>query len=202
MTTQENNELEQMRRQMAILQGKLDKETIVNKRLMRESMKNSYSSINNFLKFQQFVCLPIILIGFPLMNYFFHLSWGPIIAIWIIDIASIIFDAYTYKMKDAAFLSGDLVNTAIRLQHAKKICDKETALQIPVLLIWFVWFIADFIQKVPNDDSFLTDAARGGIIGAFIGLICGVIAALHKYREQQRTRQTIIDQIHDLNAGN
>ena len=37
MTTQENNELEQMRRQMAILQGKLDKETIVNKRLMRES---------------------------------------------------------------------------------------------------------------------------------------------------------------------
>ena len=53
MTTQENNELEQMRRQMAILQGKLDKETIVNKRLMRESMKNSYSSINSFLKFQQ-----------------------------------------------------------------------------------------------------------------------------------------------------
>lgn len=49
MNTQENNILEEMRRQMAILQAKLDKETIINDRLLRESMKNNYSSINRYL---------------------------------------------------------------------------------------------------------------------------------------------------------
>lgn len=65
MNPQEDNTLEEMRRQMAILQEKLDNETIVNERLLRESMKHNYSSINRYLSVEATILMPIIIIAFP-----------------------------------------------------------------------------------------------------------------------------------------
>ena len=41
----ESRELQEMKEQLAILTQKLEKETIVNERLLRQSMKNKASSI-------------------------------------------------------------------------------------------------------------------------------------------------------------
>lgn len=92
MNTQENNILEEMRRQMAILQAKLDKETIINDRLLRESMKNNYSSINRYLNLQSNILLPIVLVIYPIIAGVFGLSWEPTIAICMLCIIVMIFD--------------------------------------------------------------------------------------------------------------
>lgn len=202
MNPQEDNTLEEMRRQMAILQEKLDNETIVNERLLRESMKHNYSSINRYLSVEATILMPIIIIAFPALALIFHLSWGPVIAVILLCLADVIFDYKVNHIKDEAFMGDNLIPTALRLQRAKRLTVLQMMVSMPLMILWFVWFIIDFFQSIDYQDELLTASAYGGIVGGCIGLVCGLIFATQLYRKQQKTRQQVIDQINDLTAGN
>lgn len=202
MNPQEDNTLEEMRRQMAILQEKLDNETIVNERLLRESMKHNYSSINRYLSVEATILMPIIIIAFPALAIIFHLSWGPVIAVILLCLADVIFDYKVNHIKDEAFMGDNLIPTALRLQRAKRLTVLQMMVSLPLMILWFAWFIIDFFQSIDYQDELLTASAYGGIVGGCIGLVCGLIFAIQLYRKQQKTRQQVIDQINDLTAGN
>ena len=202
MNPQEDNTLEEMRRQMAILQEKLDNETIVNERLLRESMKHNYSSINRYLSVEATILMPIIIIAFPALALIFHLSWGPVIAVILLCLADTIFDYKVNHIKDEAFMGDNLIPTALRLQRAKRLTVLQMMVSLPLMILWFAWFIIDFFQSIDYQDELLTASAYGGIVGGCIGLVCGLIFAIQLYRKQQKTRQQVIDQINDLTAGN
>lgn len=202
MNPQEDNTLEEMRRQMAILQEKLDNETIVNERLLRESMKHNYSSINRYLSVEATILMPIIIIAFPALALIFHLSWGPVIAVILLCLADVIFDYKVNHIKDEAFMGDNLIPTALRLQRAKRLNVLQMMVSMPLMILWFAWFIIDFFQSIDYQDELLTASAYGGIVGGCIGLVCGLIFAIQLYRKQQKTRQQVIDQINDLTAGN
>jgi hypothetical protein len=202
MNPQEDNTLEEMRRQMAILQEKLDNETIVNERLLRESMKHNYSSINRYLSVEATILMPIIIIAFPALALIFHLSWGPVIAVILLCLADVIFDYKVNHIKDEAFMGDNLIPTALRLQRAKRLTVLQMMVSLPLMILWFAWFIIDFFQSIDYQDELLTASAYGGIVGGCIGLVCGLIFAIQLYRKQQKTRQQVIDQINDLTAGN
>lgn len=202
MNPQEDNTLEEMRRQMAILQEKLDNETIVNERLLRESMKHNYSSINRYLSVEATILMPIIIIAFPALALIFHLSWGPVIAVILLCLADVIFDYKVNHIKDKAFMGDNLIPTALRLQRAKRLTVLQMMVSLPLMILWFAWFIIDFFQSIDYQDELLTASAYGGIVGGCIGLVCGLIFAIQLYRKQQKTRQQVIDQINDLTAGN
>lgn len=202
MNPQEDNTLEEMRRQMAILQEKLDNETIVNERLLRESMKHNYSSINRYLSVEATILMPIIIIAFPALALIFHLSWGPVIAVILLCLADVIFDYKVNHIKDEAFMGDNLIPTVLRLQRAKRLTVLQMMVSLPLMILWFAWFIIDFFQSIDYQDELLTASAYGGIVGGCIGLVCGLIFAIQLYRKQQKTRQQVIDQINDLTAGN
>ena len=202
MNLQEDNTLEEMRRQMAILQEKLENETIVNERLLRESMKHNYSSINRYLSVEATILMPIIIIAFPALALIFHLSWGPVIAVILLCLADVIFDYKVNHIKDEAFMGDNLIPTALRLQRAKRLTVLQMMVSLPLMILWFAWFIIDFFQSIDYQDELLTASAYGGIVGGCIGLVCGLIFAIQLYRKQQKTRQQVIDQINDLTAGN
>ena len=202
MNPQEDNTLEEMRRQLAILQEKLDNETIVNERLLRESMKHNYSSINRYLSVEATILMPIIIIAFPALALIFHLSWGPVIAVILLCLADVIFDYKVNHIKDEAFMGDNLIPTALRLQRAKRLTVLQMMVSLPLMILWFAWFIIDFFQSIDYQDELLTASAYGGIVGGCIGLVCGLIFAIQLYRKQQKTRQQVIDQINDLTAGN
>ena len=202
MNPQEDNTLEEMRRQMAILQEKLDNETIVNERLLRESMKHNYSNINRYLSVEATILMPIIIIAFPALALIFHLSWGPVIAVILLCLADVIFDYKVNHIKDEAFMGDNLIPTALRLQRAKRLTVLQMMVSLPLMILWFAWFIIDFFQSIDYQDELLTASAYGGIVGGCIGLVCGLIFAIQLYRKQQKTRQQVIDQINDLTAGN
>ncbi len=200
MNTQDINQLEEMRSQMAILQSKLNKETIINERLLRESMKHNYSTIDNYLKLQ--LCLlPLIFIGFPLLILYFGLSWYPAIFLFIISVYAVIFDRKINRLKEDAFSSENLISTALRLQRAKKLSFYEMWINMPLALVWFIWFMVDFMQHFMHDFTSLPPEAWGGIIGGLIGAACGFIYDFQQYNKQQKTRQQIIDQINELKGG-
>lgn len=200
MNPQASNTLEEMRRQMAILQEKLHNETIVNDRLLRESMKHSYSSINRYLVLESTILMPIIVFAFPFIALVFHLSWGPVIAIILLCLASVVFDYKVNHIKDEAFMGDNLIPTALRLQRAKRLSALQMLVSLPLTLLWFAWFIVDFFQSINYDSEALTSAAWGGLTGGCIGLVCGLIFAIQLYHKQQKTRQQVIDQINDLMA--
>lgn len=200
MNPQASNTLEEMRRQMAILQEKLHNETIVNDRLLRESMKHSYSSINRYLVLESTILMPIIVFAFPFIALVFHLSWGPVIAIILLCLASVVFDYKVSHIKDEAFMTDDLIPTALRLQRAKRLSALQMLVSLPLTLLWFAWFIVNFFQSINYDSEILTSAAWGGLTGSCIGLVCGLIFAIQLYHKQQKTRQQVIDQINDLMA--
>lgn len=197
MNTQDTNQLMEMRSQMAILQNKLNKETIVNERLLRESMKHSYSNIDNYLKLQLWLLL-LIFTCFPLLILFFDLSWYPAIFLFIISVYAVIFDRKVNRMKEDAFASENLIDTALRLQRAKKLSFYEMWINMPLVLAWFIWFMIDFIQHFMHDFTSVPPEALGGIIGGLIGAACGFIYDFKLYNKQQKTRQQIIDQINEL----
>ena len=201
MNPQGNNTLEEMRRQMTILQEKLHNEAIVNDRLLRESMKHNYSSINRYLVLESTIFMPIIVFAFPFIALVFHLSWGPVIAIILLCLASVIFDYKVSHIKDEAFMTDDLIPTALRLQRAKRLSALQMLVSLPLTLLWFAWFIVDFFQSINYDSETLTSAAWGGLTGGCIGSVCGLIFAIQLYHKQQKTRQQVIDQINDLTAG-
>ena len=183
---------------MAILQDKLNKESIVNERLLRESMKHRYSSINNYLKLQLWL-LPLIFIGFTLFVLAYDLSWYPTIFLFMASAYAVIFDTKVNKLKKDAFTSDNLIATALRLQRAKKLSFYEMWINMPLLLVWFIWFMVDFLQHLTHGNfSSLPSEAIGGIIGGLIGAACGFIYDFKLYNKQQKTRQQIIDQIHEL----
>ena len=198
MNTQDNTTLEEMRRQMAILQEKLDNETIVNERLLRESMKHNYSSINRYLSLESTIFLPILIIAFPIFAIVFHLSWWPVIAVILLSVVDVIFDYKVSHIKDEAFMADDLVPTALRLQRAKRLSALQTMVSLPLIILWFAWFIIDFFQSIDYQDELLTASAYGGIVGGCIGLVCGLIFAIQLNRKQQKTWQRIIEQIQGL----
>ena len=200
MNPQASNTLEEMRRQMATLQEKLHNETIVNDRLLRESMKHSYSSINRYLVLESTILMPIIVFAFPFIALVFHLSWGPVIAIILLCLASVVFDYKVSHIKDEAFMTDDLIPTALRLQRAKRLSALQMLVSLPLTLLWFAWFIVNFFQSINYDSEILTSAAWGGLTGGCIGLVCGLIFAIQLYHKQQKTRQQVIDQINDLMA--
>ena len=185
---------------MAILQEKLHNEAIVNDRLLRESMKHNYSSINRFLSVEATILMPVIIFVFPLLPLIFHLSWGPVIAIILLCLASVVFDYKVSHIKDEAFMTDDLIPTALRLQRAKRLSALQMLVSLPLTLLWFAWFIVDFFQSINYDSEILTSAAWGGLTGGCIGLVCGLIFAIQLYHKQQKTRQQVIDQINDLMA--
>ena len=202
MNPQGNNTLEEMRRQMAILQEKLHNEAIVNDRLLRESMKHNYSSINRYLSVEATILMPVIIFVFPLLPLIFHLSWGPVIAIILLCLADTIFDYKVNHIKDEAFMGDNLIPTALRLQRAKRLSALQMMVGMPLMLLLFGWFFFDFFQSINYKDELLTSAAWGGIIGGCIGTVCGIIFSFQLYHKQQKTRQQVIDQINDLTAGN
>ena len=185
---------------MAILQEKLHNEAIVNDRLLRESMKHNYSSINRFLSVEATILMPVIIFVFPLLPLIFHLSWGPVIAIILLCLADTIFDYKVNHIKDEAFMGDNLIPTALRLQRAKRLSALQMLVSLPLILLWFVWFIIDFFLSINYDSEALTSAAWGGLTGGCIGSVCGLIFAIQLYHKQQKTRQQVIDQINDLMA--
>ena len=185
---------------MAILQEKLHNEAIVNDRLLRESMKHNYSSINRFLSVEATILMPVIIFVFPLLPLIFHLSWGPVIAIILLCLADTIFDYKVNHIKDEAFMGDNLIPTALRLQRAKRLSALQMLVSLPLILLWFAWFIVVFFQSINYDSEILTSAAWGGLTGGCIGLVCGLIFAIQLYHKQQKTRQQVIDQINDLMA--
>lgn len=191
-----SNELEQMRSQINILKDKLEKQNIVNEKHIRNSMKSKMSSINRTIA----GTIVAGALALPFCTWFF---WSQEMSILFVVTTAIMLAvclgltiSKQVILKRLDFSSGNLVEVAQKLEGIKKYYQDWIKIGIPMILIWFSWFIYEIISNLgvsPMTMGLCTGALIGGLIGGFIGFRID-----HKVI---RKTAEILEQIEELQKG-
>lgn len=198
-----NNELEQMRQQMQLLRKKLDRQEIINDKMMCLSVKSKMSWIRRFV-YLEFLLLPFAALVWYGIKVFFDLSW----ANYAIMLMMCVIDAmWDYRINVASLdlekiEDQDLTSTLKKLSTMKQIRAKSFFIMMPLLILWLMWTGMEMWQRIgaisDNDDILIVALAYGGFAGCVIGVFIGIFVSIHIYRKMQHTNDILIEQIKKL----
>lgn len=199
----QNTELELMRSQMEDFKAQLDKQKIVNEKMIISSMKKSMSWIKRFVYFECSL-VPIIAVSSWLaIKEFAHLSWLNYAFLMTMVIVSVIADyrINVSAISDADYSRNNLLTTIKKLTRMKRLRSIEMMIEVPTLFIWLLWSgIEAWIYMPADAPDCARGAVYGGIVGGVIGGVCGLIFAFRIFFKMQRTNDEVISQINELNA--
>lgn len=187
-----SHELEEMRSQISILKGKLEKQTIVNENHIRLSMKSKANDLNRTI--MSTVAGGIFaLIYCPVLFAHFGCS-VPFVIVTTVILAVCL--GLTIRQKVVLgrldFSQGNLVEIARSLGNIRKHYVQWTRLAAPAIIIpWFAWCIYELI-KLDNEGGMFVVA--GAVVGGIIGGIVGVSIN----RKVVRNADEILSQIEEL----
>ena len=189
---QNDFELENMRQQMATLKDKLNKQEIVNDRLIRRSMRSEVNTINR--RYYVIMALAVLMVpyGYWVFVKLSHFS----VAFWIgTSIFMLICAGATFynsrQISDPGLMNHSLLEARKKVASAKKFDSDWLKFSIPTLILWLGWFFYGVYQQ---NNELANGLLWGGIIGGIIGAIIGFMI----HFKTQRQYQNIIDQIEDL----
>jgi len=188
-------ELENMRQQMTTLKNKLDRQEIVNDRLIRHSMKTAAGNINR--TYFWLIILGILMV--PYSYWCFVVLSHFSITFWIAtSILMLVCAGATYynkrNLSDANLMTNNLVVVRKRIARAKKFDADWLFFGIPAIIVWLAWFFYEIYKQ--NNELLSHPMFWGGCVGGTIGAIIGF--SIHF--KTQRQYQGIIDQIEDITA--
>lgn len=198
----QNTELELMRSQMKDFKAQLDKQKIVNEKMIIGSMKKSMSWIKRYVYFECSL-VPIIAVSWFAIKEFAHLSWLNYAFLMIITIVSVIADyrINVSAISDADYSRDNLLTTIKKLTRMKRQRSIEMMIEMPAIVLWLLWSgIEAWIYMPADAPDFMRGAVYGGIVGGVIGGVCGLIFAFRIFFKMQRTNDEVISQINELNA--
>lgn len=186
-------ELEQMRQQMNVLKQKLDKQEIVNDRIMRKSMKRNVTNINLRYLAICIICITMI----PYSYWAFVVLNGMSLGFWAAtSVMMLIVFAYTIytgrHMRSNRLLEEDLLTAREKVAKAKKMDSDWLKFGIPMIVLWIVYLTYEF-QRVFKGEDFTIMAIVAGV-SALVGAAIGFKVHI----DTQTKYQDIIDQIEDL----
>lgn len=187
-TTTEQQELESLRSQMDLLRKRLEQETIVNEKLMRETIKSKVSTINR-QGWISIIAALLVIIWTPL--FFSMLSMAFVIATIVFMAACAMFTLFIHnQVKERQLMSEDMRTVANKMKTLKKRYQWSTVIELPLVIAWCVWFCMEIIHKSNAPWQLMAGAvAFGSIIGFFI--------AWKMYRKVIDNCDAIIQQIEE-----
>ena len=186
-----DNELEEMRQQMAILKDKLESQTIVNDRFIRRSIKRGVSTIN-----RRYLVLGIIaLVMIPYGYWAFVMLNGLSVGLWLAMCALMLivvgFMYYNSRdLRDDDLMGGNLVEVKRKLALAKKRDGNWPRFGIPVALAWASWAVYEMAQPTGGSEYLVPCCIVGILIGALVGL--------KVHFKTQRHYRDVLEQLEDL----
>lgn len=190
----DNLELQEMRKQLNLLNRKLEKEHILNEQILRKSMHKDIIKMRRWEKWSG-LAGPVVMIPFIILLYtFLHLSLLFTLVTYVFICLVAFFTWYKWKKLDRnELLSGNLINANRKLLYIRQFNSKWTLYCIPFLILWFCWFYME-LKMANGDVSVLNGAFIGGLVGGIVGGSCGLYAHL----KTQRTLKEMIKDIENL----
>ena len=193
-----HTEFEEMRQQLDILKNKLDNQTLINDKLIRQSMLNKMSFMKKYT-WVSFLVLLFIYYGYNEVRILFNMSWWFYGFTVLVMTFSVCFDAYINRFNKEAFLNGDLIATSLQMQRMKKLRKRSLLYGIFFMTIWVSWFVIELYNgSGAANGGENTSMFYGMLVGGGVGLIAGVAIGIWLYLRMQRINSDIIQQIDEL----
>ena len=144
-----NSELETMRAQIALLKEKLDKETIVSEKLLRDTMRHKARTINTNAWVSVGASIFVIiwaLAYIPKEGFSWWFAGATVLMMLVCDF----FTWKYHKDVNAKTMSGDLLTVAKVMKQLRDNYKKWLKYSIAMISVWFVWLSAEFCIQL-ND---------------------------------------------------
>ena len=186
-----NSELETMRAQIALLKEKLDKETIVSERILRDTMRHKARTINTNAWISVAASIFVIiwaLAYIPKEGFSWWFAGATVLMMLVCDF----FTWKYHKDVNAKTMSGDLLTVAKVMKQLRDNYKKWLKYSIAMISVWFVWLSVEFCIRL-NDWRL----AVVMIIALLIGLAIGGFIGLKMHNSVIRNAEEIIQQIED-----
>ena len=187
-------QLEEMRRQMAILKEKLDKQEIVNDQLMRKAIGKKLRRVRN-MRWRNLVIMLVGIIYTPILFYQLHIKlWFTILTI-LFFVTGTVYDLYyTSGLNDRNLEDKHLLELKENVIRMKRRNARWLWFGIPFTLAWLCTLFWLIINKatVPSGQAY--SIIIGALVGGSIGAVLGTIV----YRRQQQDVKELIDDIEEL----
>ena len=183
-------ELNEMKEQISLLRRKLEKETIVNEKLIRASMRDKLKAV----KRESYILCAVVIAAIPLWAspiFDYHSMWfkGVTIAFLFIAVA---YDIYCNQLLSTQnYSNGNLIDEARKLSRYKQLSRQWHWFSIPFLCIWLPWFVYEATTAAGFFAKFV-------LIGGLIGGVIGGTVGLTIYRKGQNAINEVIEQIEEL----
>lgn len=196
-------ELEMMRIQLDALKQQLDTQQIINKDLLRKIMRRKASWLNRFVNFE-IVALPLTYLLFVGISVFYGISQWYAFLFLVFGAIDTAFDWRAVRIPPSMFGTASILDLKRLLLRQKKMRFVQTCIGAPLAIIWIAAFFYEMLthsfQTIPheimhNASSYIS---VGGLTGAFIGIITGVITIIIIYHKMQHTNDDLLRDIHDL----
>ncbi len=190
-----SHELEQMRSQIGMLKQKLEQQTIVNDRHIRNSMKSKISDLNRTVRGTIFAGIFAVVFA-PVTFYINGCSLAFIIATAVMLAVclglTIVQKINLGRMMDLS--QGNLVETAEKLSKVRTHYKEWYKIAIPMIIVWGGWMIYEMVNVLGVDSP----TAIGFYCGAGVGLLIGGIIGARINRKVVQQANEILVQIEEL----
>lgn len=188
-------ELEGLRQQLSLLNKKLEKQSIVNEKLIRNSMKERISNINR----TGIIFCVLVAIATPIIaiNYARLLNFSLALNIFTCAFMAIafVYTIWSHWGLNSNLLNGDLITASGKILRIRKHYKQWSYFSYPWLVVWLCWNGWEIYNKIDNQEIL-----HGIIIGGIIGLIVGGIWGLRLRNKIYRNIDAMLEEIADLKA--
>lgn len=168
------DELQEMREQLAALKEKLNKQEMVNDRLIRDILIKKKKNVDKNIWIVGICGLFTVTIG----NWTFSdlgVSTWFLIGTTVLMLASFLLTIIPHNwVKKADIQSGNLLVAAKQARRLRKLYKDWEIIGIVLAVIWLAWLFVEFSAVIENKQMLyilVGAAAIGGIIGGIIGLV-------------------------------
>ena len=192
--TIDSKELQEMKAQLELLTKKLERETIVNGRLIRHSMKEKANTLRRNIIIESLVC--IIMIPFfiwilpqisPHSMYFCSFST----AFMVLALVYNYYMSREFHTKD--FSEANLIEARKATLKFQRLTRRWTyCIGIPFLMVFIPWFVYE------NALVYKGEMLQIPLISAAIGLFIGGVIGIYQFNKTIRTTDEILMQIEEL----
>ena len=166
------DELQEMRVQLAALKEKLNKQEVVNDRLIRDVLSQKMKVINKNGWISGLCGLFVITFG----NFVFY-QMG--LSTWFLigTAAMMIFCVATTWISHSwinsnEIANGDLLQVAKQAQRLQRVYKNWKYIALPMILVWTTWLGLEYAAEV-KDTAMVIGMMSGGVIGGLVGGIIG-----------------------------
>lgn len=185
----EDDVLEEMRQQMAVLNDKLSKENFVSEEFLRKAMCHDYSWIGKYIKTEK-ICVVFIILYFGLSTLCGDMNWYIFALITVICVAELLFNIRYLKISEQDFETKSLVEIQTKLYS-----DLPKTLELLLYCLGILAFVLWMVQIYQQDGMVkVVVMSVAGIIGAYFGIRYvlkikrikkSVLASLYEWRSNR-----------------